>query len=137
MRYMVHPNVVFIIHKNGKSTRAWHILKSNSTSFWFPFFFLGSIIQLQLATVLFLYKVSIVVLIDFIAILLTTCIFLTQIGNTNMYFIYFHSKYIIKTSLPKVSKPLQAFIINFNSVKWIVLTSAKTSQQHFNGILKK
>ena len=26
---------LFIIQKNGKTTRAWPVLKSNSTSFWF------------------------------------------------------------------------------------------------------
>ena len=45
----------------------------------------------QGAQLLFLYEVSIVVLIDFIAILLTSGIFLIQIintNNTNMYFIF-------------------------------------------------
>ena len=51
---------------------------------------------------LFLDKVSIVVLIDFIAILLTIGIFLIQIVNTNMYLINFHSKNIIKMYFPKV-----------------------------------
>ena len=32
--------------KNGKSTRAWSILKSNSTSIWFEFFFVGWIIKI-------------------------------------------------------------------------------------------
>ena len=41
---------------------------------------------------LFLYEVSIVVLIDFIAILLTPGIFLIQIVNANMYLIHFYSK---------------------------------------------
>ena len=53
----------------------------------------------------FIYKVSIVVLIDFIAILLTPGIFLTQIintNNTNIYLINFHSKNIIKMRFPKV-----------------------------------
>ena len=36
---------LFIIKKNRKSTRAWPIWKSNSTSFWFKFFFLGWIIK--------------------------------------------------------------------------------------------
>ena len=74
---------------------------------------------------LFLYKVSIVVLIDFIAILLTPGIFLIQIvnaNNTNMYLIHLHSKNIIKLHFPKswvfkVSKPLQTFIIHRNVVK--------------------
>ena len=47
------------------------------------------------APLLFLYKVSVVVLIDFLAIL-TPGIFLIQIVNTNMYLINFHSKNIIK-----------------------------------------
>ena len=74
-------HILFIIKKNRKSTRAWRILKSNSTSFWFNFFFMGWIIKtLQKGAqgeigekkfLLFLYEVSIVVLIDFIAILLT------------------------------------------------------------------
>ena len=50
----------------------------------------------------FLYKVSIVVLIDFIAILLSPGIFLIQIVNTNMYLIHFHSRNIIKICFPKV-----------------------------------
>ena len=33
--YMVHLHFLFIIHKNGKSIRAWPILKSNYTSFRF------------------------------------------------------------------------------------------------------
>ena len=74
---------------------------------------------------LFLYKVSIVVLIDFIAILLTPGIFLIQIvntNNTNRYLIHFHSKNIIKILFPKswvfkVSNPLQTFIIHRNEVK--------------------
>ena len=53
---------------------------------------------------LFLYKVSVVVLIYFIAILLTPGIFLIQIvntNNTNMYLIHFHSKNIIKKCFHK------------------------------------
>ena len=53
------------------------------------------------APLLFLYEVSIVVLIDFIAILITPGIFLTQIVNTNVYLIYFHSKNNIKMSFPQ------------------------------------
>ena len=55
------------------------------------------------APLLFLYKVSLVVLINFIAINLTPGIFLIQIvnaNNTNMYLIYFHSKNI-KMRFPK------------------------------------
>ena len=98
---------LFIIKKNVKSTGVWPILKSNSTSFWFNNFFprmhnknftnRGP----KGAALLFLYKVSIVVLINFIAILLTPGIFFIQIVNTNMYLIRFHSKNIIKMSFPK------------------------------------
>ena len=56
----------------------------------------------QGARILFLYKVSIVVLIDFIEILPTPGIFLMQIINTNMYLIHFHSKKNIKMRFPKV-----------------------------------
>ena len=52
--------------------------------------------------VLFLYEVSIVVLIGFIAILLTPGIFLIQIVNTNMYLIHFHRKNNIQMCFPKV-----------------------------------
>ena len=91
---------LFIIHKNGKSTRAWPILKSNSTTLWFlkkfprvnnkNFRKRGQ----QGALLLFIYEVSIVVLIDFIAIPLTPGIILIQIANTNntnMYVIHFNS----------------------------------------------
>ena len=79
-------------------------------------------IFITITTLLFLYKVSIVVLIDFIAILLTPGIFLIQIVNTNMYLIHFHSKNNIKMYVPKswvfkVSNPLQTFIIHHNVVK--------------------
>ena len=49
----------------------------------------------QGAALQFLYEVSIIVLIDFIAILLTPGIFLIQIvytNNINAYLIHFHSK---------------------------------------------
>ena len=52
----------------------------------------------------FLYEVSIVVLIDFIAILLTPGIFLIQIvntNNTNVYLIHFHSKNNIQMRFQK------------------------------------
>ena len=55
----------------------------------------------QGASLLFLYEVSIVVLIDFIAILLTPGIFLIQFVNTNMYLIHFHSKNNNKMRFPK------------------------------------
>ena len=44
---------------------------------------------------------EIVVLIDFIAILLTPGIFLIQIVNTNMYLIHFYSKNNTKMHFPK------------------------------------
>ena len=44
---------------------------------------------------------SILVLIDFIAILLTPGTFLIQIVNTNMYLIHFYSKNNIKMHFPK------------------------------------
>ena len=59
----------------------------------------------QGALLQFLYEASIVVLIDFIAILRTPGIFLIQIvntNNTNMYLIHFHSKNISKMHSPKV-----------------------------------
>ena len=49
---------------------------------------------------LFLYKVSIVVLIDFITILRTPGIFLIQIVNTNVHLIHFHSKNHIQIRFP-------------------------------------
>ena len=93
---------LFIIQKNGKSTRAWPILKQILHYFDFNFFSRMNNKNfrkrgLQGALLLFLYKVSIVVLIDFIAILITPGIFLIQIvntNNTNMYLIHFHSKNI-------------------------------------------
>ena len=70
---------------------------------------------------LFLNEVSIVVLIDFIAILLTPGIVLIQIINTNMYLMLFYSKNIkmhfIKKLGFKVSKHFQTFIIHRNVVK--------------------
>ena len=57
--------------------------------------------RLQVVPLLFIYEVSIVALIDFIAILLTPGIFLTQIVNINMYLIHFYSKNNIKMHFPK------------------------------------
>ena len=99
----------FIIQKNWKSTRAWPILKSNSTAFWFQ----NYIPRInnknfrkrgpQGAPLLFIYEVSIVVLIDFIAILLPPGIFLIQIVYTNMYFKFiFIVKISLKCVFPKV-----------------------------------
>ena len=50
---------------------------------------------------LFLYEVSIVVLIDFIAILQPPGIFVIQTVNTNMYLIHFHSKTNIQLRFPQ------------------------------------
>ena len=70
----------------------------------------------RMAPLLFLYEVSIVVLIDFIAILLTPGIFLIKIVNTNKYLIHFHSKNIIKIYFPQswVIK-VQTHYINYQS----------------------
>ena len=100
---------LFIIQKNGKSTRAWPILKSNSTLFSFITIFprmnnknftkKGP----KGAPLPFLYEASMVVLIDFIAILLTPGIFLVQIiyiNNTNMYVIRIYSKNMMKINFP-------------------------------------
>ena len=46
--YMVHLTFFSSIHKNGKSKRAWPILKFNSTSFWFLKNILGWIITIYL-----------------------------------------------------------------------------------------
>ena len=51
---------------------------------------------------LFLYKLSIVVLIDLIAILLTPGIFLIQIVDINMYLIHFYIKNNIKMHFSRV-----------------------------------
>ena len=100
---------LFIIQKNGKSIRAWPILKSNSTLFSFRTIFprmnnknftkRGP----KGAPLPFLYQASMVVLIDFIAILLTPGIFLIQIiniNNTNMYVIRIYSKNMMKIQFP-------------------------------------
>ena len=70
-----------------------------------------------MALLLFLYEVSIVVLIDFIAVLLHPGILLIQIVNTNMYLIHFRSKnnikiHFLKSWSFKVSDPLQTCEIN-------------------------
>ena len=64
------------------------------------------------ALLLFFYEVSIVVLIDFIAILLTPGIILIQIVNTNMYLIHFDSKdnikiHIYKSGVLKFQNPMK------------------------------
>ena len=94
--YMVHRTFFDYYSKNGKSTRTFFPRMNNK-----HFTKRG----LQGALLLFLYEVSIVVLVDFIAILLAPGIFLIQIvntNNTNMYLIHFHSKNIIKMRFPKV-----------------------------------
>ena len=99
----------FIIQKNGKSTRAWPILKSNSTLFSFRTIFPRKNNKKftkrghKGAPLPFLYEASMVVLIDFIAILLTPGIFLIQIiniNNTNMYVIRIYSKNMMKIHFP-------------------------------------
>ena len=101
------PPYIFclLLKKNWKSKRAWPILKSNTTSFWFKIFFLRWTIHiLRKGGPAPIYEVSIVVIIDSTAILLTPGIFLIQIvntNNTNMYLIHFHSKNIIKMCFPK------------------------------------
>ena len=76
----------------------------------------------QEALIEYLYEVSIVVLIDSIAILLTPGIFLMQIVNTNVCLIYFHSINNIQMPIPKgwvfkISNQSQSFIIHSNAVK--------------------
>ena len=56
----------------------------------------------QWAPLLFLYEVSIVVLIDFTSILLTPGIFLIQIVNRNIYLLICMVKIILKCIFPKV-----------------------------------
>ena len=56
----------------------------------------------KVALLLFLYEVSKAVLIDFIAMLITSGILLIQIVNTNMYVIYFYSNIILKCIFPKM-----------------------------------
>ena len=100
---------LFIIQKNGKSPRAWPILKSNSTLFSFRTIFPRINNKKFMkrgpegAPLPFFYEVSMVVLIDFIAILLTPGIFLIQImniNNTNMYVIRIYSKNMMKIHFP-------------------------------------
>ena len=59
--------------------------------------------QAQRAMLLFLYELGIVVLVDFIAILLTPGVFLIQIVITNMYLIHFYSKNNIKMHFPSIT----------------------------------
>ena len=53
------------------------------------------------ALLLFLYEFNIIVLIHFLAILLTPGIFLIRIVNINMYLIHFYIKNNIKMHFPK------------------------------------
>ena len=101
---------LFIIQKNGKSTRAWPILKLNSTLFSFRTIFPRMNNKNFMkrgpkgAPLPFLYEASMVVLIDFIAVLLTPGIFLIQIiniNNTNMYVIHIYSKNMMKIHFPQ------------------------------------
>ena len=105
-RRHTHSTIHFLfIKKNGKSIRAWPILKLNSTSFWFK----QKICRMnnnfrkrgpEGAWLLFLWS-EMIVLIDFIAILRTPGIFLIQIvntNNTNVYLIHFVN---IKMCFPK------------------------------------
>ena len=100
---------LFIVQKNGKSIRAWPTLKSNSTLFSFRTIFPRMNNKKftkrgpKGAPLPFLYKASMVVLFDFIAILLTPGIFLIQIiniNNTNMYVICINSKNMMKIHFP-------------------------------------
>ena len=96
-----------LLLKKTEKVQEHDLNKSNSTSFWFNKFFPKMNNKKitkrgpQWALLQFFYKVSIVVVIDFIAILLTPGIFLIQIVNTNLYLINFHSKNIIKMHFPK------------------------------------
>ena len=96
---------LFIIQKNQKSTRAWPILKSNSTLFSFRTIFHRMNNKKftkrgpKWAPLPFHYEASMVALIDFIEILLTPGIFLIQIiniNNANMYVIRIYSKNMMK-----------------------------------------
>ena len=115
---------LFIIHKSEKVQEDDLYLNHILHHFVLKHFFLGWIIKkfgkggpvgplfllnTEMArgapsVFLFLYEVSIVVLIDFIAILLTPGIFLIQIVNKNMYLIHLINFYIknnIKMHFPK------------------------------------
>ena len=92
----------------------------------------------QGALLLFIYEVSIVVLIDFIAILLTRGIFLIQIVNTNItkvYLNHFHSKNNFQKRFPKswvfkVSTNLNhslSIATRWNKLRW-------RQQRHHNNL---
>ena len=98
-----------LFKKNGKSTRAWPILKSHSTLFSlrtiFPRMNNKNVTKRgpKGAPLPFLYEASMVVLNYFIAILLTPGIFLIQIiniNNTNMYVIQIYSENMMKIHFP-------------------------------------
>ena len=81
-----------------------HDLYLNQIVHHFDFFFSRMNKNFTKRGLLFIYEVSIVVLIDFIAILLTPGIFLIEIvnkNNTYMYLNCFQSKNIIKMHFPK------------------------------------
>ena len=88
--------------------------------------------QAQRAMLLFLYELSIVVLVDFIAILLTPGIFLIQIVITNMYLIHFYCKNNIKMHFPKswVFK-FQSLLIHYTSqcdkINWVGISKASST----------
>ena len=122
---------LFIIKQNWKNTRAWPILKSSSISFWFKNLFPSMNNKNfterwpQRAPLPFLYKVSIVVLIDFIAILLTPGIFLIQIVNTNMYFRHLYSKKYIKMYIP------ESYVFKFqNEYQRSIFISEEVEKDH-------
>ena len=77
---------LFIIQKNRKSNRAWPILKSNSTSLWFKFFFLG---RSEYSSSNWFHNNT------------PNSRHVFNTNNTNMYLIHFHSKNIIKMPFPQ------------------------------------
>ena len=127
------PPYIFclLLKKTKKAQKHDLYLNQILHHFYLNHFFLRWIIKKlrnggpQGAPLVFFDEVSIVVLIDFIAILLTPGIFLIQVvntNNTNMYLIHFYNKNNIKIRFPKSwvfkgSNPLQTFIIDWNGVK--------------------
>ena len=106
---------LFIIKKKWKSKRAWPILKSNYTSFWFKKRFprinnKKFMKRRHKSGLLFLYKVKKEAPISLQSEYSSSnwfhsnthnfrCLFNTN--NTNMYLIHYHSKNIIKKYFPK------------------------------------
>ena len=106
-----HRTFFVYYSKKRKKYKSMTYTKIKLSSFWFDKFFswMNNTNFTKRgpkgAPLLYLYKVSIVVLINFIAILLTPGIFLIQIvksNNTNIYLIHFHRKNSIKMRFPKV-----------------------------------